>query len=323
MNHTVMRNLHRVPTEVDLVVGIPRSGLLAANMIALYLNLPLTDMEGLREGRLMAKGKRQVRNHASTIFQQARKILIVDDCVSQGTEMNKARQAVKAWGYADRACFATVYSFPERIDTVDLVFETVARPACFQWSCMHTPELRNHCVDIDGILCADPTKEQDDDGPAYEAFLQNAKPLFIPTAEVGWLVTCRLEKYRELTEAWLARHNVRYHHLIMMPAPDKATRDQQNQHAVFKAHHYRKCGASLFIESSPGLARQIADLSHRPVMCLDTGSLVRPPASERFDIQCQRLYWWGRRLRRAPRRLAASFLNTTSPRRNAKLSLRG
>ncbi|WP_287086264.1 hypothetical protein [Mesorhizobium sp.] len=46
-------------------------------------------------------------------------------------------------------------------------------------------------------------KNQVDDGPAYEKFLSEALPLFGPTRKIGWLVTSRLEKYRNHTGAWL------------------------------------------------------------------------------------------------------------------------
>ena len=38
-----------LPGDIDLVVGVPRSGLLAANLLALYRNLPFTDLEGYCE----------------------------------------------------------------------------------------------------------------------------------------------------------------------------------------------------------------------------------------------------------------------------------
>jgi len=37
-------------------------------------------------------------------------------------------------------------------------------------------------------------------------------------------VTCRLEKYREETEAWLDEHGVTYDNLVMMDHPDMEAR---------------------------------------------------------------------------------------------------
>ncbi len=303
MNLAVIRGLRLIPNDVDLVVGIPRSGLLAAGMISLYLNRPLTDLEGLREGRLIGRGKRDLPNHGREIFENARRILVVDDCISTGNEIRRARQMIRDLGLEGRALFAAVYGFADAPPRVaDLIFETIARPMCFQWSCMHTPGLEKQCVDIDGILCVDPCKEEDDDGPRYRRFIEQARPLIVPTREVGWLVTCRREPYRELTERWLERHNIRYRHLMMMDLPHNVGGEQR---AAFKARVYRESGATMMIESSPGLARLIAELSGLPVMCYDTGTLHARPAGEQLELVLQRVGRLVRRARRAPRRLAS------------------
>lgn len=313
MNQVILRNLSRIPADVDLVVGIPRSGLLAANMISLYLNRPLTDLEGLRERRLIGKGKRLMPGHDSDVFTRARRILVVDDCVSQGTEMKRARTLVAEEGFASRATFVTVFCFPEHPRVADLVFQIVPRPMCFQWSFMHTRDLRRYCLDIDGILCADPTKPEDDDGPRYERFIREARPLLVPTIEVGWLVTCRLEKYRALTEEWLTRYGIRYGELIMMDLPSKEARERSGLHAKFKADAYRSTGAILFVESSPGLAARIAEESGLPVMCLTTNRVIGSPTAERYDIARQRILGVIRRLRRAPRKAMSLLLAGCSP----------
>ena len=44
-NNLISKNLDKIPKDIDLIVGVPRSGLFVANLIALYLNLPLTDFD--------------------------------------------------------------------------------------------------------------------------------------------------------------------------------------------------------------------------------------------------------------------------------------
>ena len=309
MNRTIIRRLGLLPDGVDLVVGIPRSGLLAASMISLYLNVPMTELDGLAERRLIGRGKRALPNHDPAVFDRARRILVVDDCVSQGSELMRARRIVERCGLSDKTTFAAVYGFPDRPrGAADLVMEQVPRPMCFLWSCLHAPGLERKCVDIDGILCVNPTSRQDDDGPRYRRFLSQARPLMLPTARVGWLVTCRLEKYRALTEDWLRRHGVVYDHLVMLDLPDLATRRRARIDAEFKAGVYRESGADLFIESCPGLARRIADLSGRPVVCFETATVMGLPASQRIDMIAQRMQYWARRLRRAPRKAARMLL---------------
>lgn len=314
MNRAIMFGLRRIPRDVDLVVGIPRSGLLAANLLSLYLNVPLTDLRGLSERRLLATGKRFVPNNDLSVFDSARKILVVDDCISQGTEIERARKAVDEAGFTEKSTFFCVYGFPEFPDKADIVLEIVPRPMAFQWSCMHSDILSECCVDIDGVLCADAEPDQDDDGSNYLSFLENATPLFIPTTEIGWLVTCRLEKYREHTERWMEKHGIRYRNLVMMDYPDKEAREKDRRHAAYKAEAYLASGAGLFIESDAGLSRVIEEKSGLPVLCIDSGSLRGRRASDVIDVYRDRLRWYGRRLRRAPRKIIRLAANVVTPR---------
>lgn len=306
MNMTILRNLTMIPQDIDLVVGIPRSGLLAANMLALYLNKPITDLDGLLEGRMLSKGKRVVANFDGDIIGSAKKILIFDDCISRGTEINKARQRVEEAGLGDRAIYGCVFSFPENPHLADIVMETIPRPMCFQWSCMYTPELSYSCVDIDGILCHDCPKEQDDDGEGYIKFLENATPLFLPTHEVRWLVTSRLEKYREHTERWLAKHNVPYKELIMLDAANPTERAANGAHWRFKADFYKsQKDAWLFIESDPYSASEISKAAGKPALCPITATMYGIEGSEHVELIKQKSGFSKlvRRIKRAPSKL--------------------
>ncbi len=141
---------------------------------------------------------------------------------------------------------------------------------------MHHGDLSEFCVDIDGVLCVDPTEEENDDGKKYESFLSNAAPLIIPTKRIGNLVTCRLEKYRALTKEWLTRHGVRYDKLYMLDLPNKKARLTADCHAKYKAKIYKDLGAPFFIESSLRQAVDIAKFSGKQVLCMETGEMVTP-----------------------------------------------
>ena len=51
LSDLVRKNLSKIPHDIDLVVGVPRSGMLPATMIALALNKRLTDINSFAEGR--------------------------------------------------------------------------------------------------------------------------------------------------------------------------------------------------------------------------------------------------------------------------------
>ena len=305
MNQAILRNLHRIPDDVSCVAGIPRSGLLAANLIALYLNRPLTHFKGLDDRTLLGKGKRPMKHTADKAFDG--RILVVDDCVSQGTEMKKAREHVKTIGLGDQCFFLSVFSFPEHPEAADLVLEMIPRPMAFQWSIMHTPELAHYCLDIDGLLCHDCPGDCDDDGDRYLDFLKTAKPLFIPTVEVGYLVTARLEKYRKETETWLAENGVQYRELIMMDHATKEAREAAGRTAEWKAEVYQRTGAKLFIESCPGMAERIEKASGKPAVSMVSDRMVGNPQYDRAAIAMGKLAYQARRVRRLPRKLGRSL----------------
>ena len=302
----VREGLHRVPRDVDLVVGVPRSGLLAATIVALWLDLPLTDLEGFAEGRLLAVGTTRRRGAHDVDVAQVRHALVVDDSVLEGRALRAARARVAEARPGTRTTFAAVYGV-RRAPDADLVLHVVPRPRVFEWNLMHHPVMERSCVDIDGVLCADPTPQQNDDGPAYREFLATARPLARPTRTIAALVTSRLERYRPETEAWLAAQGVAYRELVMLDLPDAATRRAQGAHGAFKAEVYRAHDAELFVESECRQAQQIAQRSGKDVLCLEGHEMHRPGALSPAAVAQQLHHARGaRRTWRRTRRRVAS-----------------
>ncbi len=320
MNRTIVQNLSSVPASIDLVAGVPRSGLLAATLVSLHLNLPLTDIEGLCEGRRFETGKRPLRGDSSSRMNADEPhVLVVDDCISKGTELAKVKERLANAGIAGRMTYLVVYAFPDRPEAADIVLEVVPRPMVFEWSFIHSAMLQHACVDIDGVLCVDPTAEEDDDGARYRTFLEAAQPLMVPTVFVGALVTARLEKYRPETEAWLAKHGVQYGQLLMMDYPTPEAR--QGKQAKFKAEAFRATGASVFVESDARLANEIAQLSGKPAIAFGTNELYKPSLIGRLRIRWQWLAanhghtLWYRLFFRAPRKVFRSLFSLVRRRR--------
>ncbi|PTE10615.1 phosphoribosyltransferase [Mesorhizobium helmanticense] len=278
MNDAIVRNLHRLPRDIDLVVGVPRSGILAATLVSLTANIPMTDLDSFLAGKIYTSGVTKRRAALDRKASEMRKVLVIDDSVSGGAAMRDARSRIEAAGIKADFTYAAVFGLVPQYEETDLVFEVVPHPRMFQWNFMHHKFLAQSCVDIDGVLCLDPTEAENDDGPAYEKFLSEALPLHGPTRKIGWLVTSRLEKYRKLTEAWLAKHDIQYDHLIMLDLPSKAERQRLGVHGSFKADFYRKSDAILFIESEHEQALKIARLSGKPVLCVETHLVNYPDA---------------------------------------------
>lgn len=151
----------------------------------------------------------------------------------------------------------------------------------FEWNYLHHKLLENACFDIDGVLCNDPTPEQNDDGKKYIEFIRNAPLRVTPTFKIGYLVTSRLEKYRKDTEYWLKKNNIQYEHLIMMQFKTKEERIKSGSHGKFKGENYKKFeNTNLFVESELHQAVEFAEISGKVVFCTENQSVIYIPKDE-------------------------------------------
>ena len=285
MNYRSLNDLSRlstecaskIPNDVELIVGIPRSGMLVASIIALKQNLPLTDLYSFLRNDDLKKGNTRTYKHAELVKpRDAKKILLVDDSISSAKSMRAADEQVRAV-YGGQVLTMAVFAERHNRHHVDMYLELVEQPRVFEWNIMHHPFLAQACLDIDGVLCVDPTNEENDDGPNYREFLSCTRPLFIPSVKVAHLVTSRLEKYRAETEEWLQRNGVQYGTLHMLDLPTAEERRRLNIHHKFKAEVYAKQPLTrLFVESEVRQAVEIMKLSRKPVCCIETNEMYVP-----------------------------------------------
>ena len=303
-----MEWLRGLPSDLELIVGIPRSGLLAASLLALHLNLPMTDVEGLIEGRVLQPGPRYAAGVAG-LLDKPTNVLVVDDSVLFGSQIQAVKERIGAAGLPHTVRYAALYPAPGSEHHVDFFFEIVEAPRCFEWNLMHHPwVLSKTCMDIDGVLCRDPTDAENDDGPEYQRFLLRADRRYLPSVPVRWLVTSRLEKYRAPTEDWLAANGVEYGELLMMDYPDMAARRAANAYASFKAEIYKK-GAILSSKARRCAQEEIARLSGKSVFCAETRRWSIPPllslgrAARRNSCETMSERGWARLLARCWRRV--------------------
>lgn len=274
LNQLIVQNLSRIPHDIDVVVGVPRSGLIVANMIACYLNKPLTDVSGVIAGKLFEAGSSKNKSDWVRDFSTVKKILVVEDSAASGASINQVKKRLSLVN-VEKIYLAAIVE-PRAINTVDLFFAVVPQPRMFEWNYMHHDYLRYCCLDFDGVLCADPTPEQNDDSENYRQFILNATPKFIPSRPIGWIVTSRLEKYVEETQFWLSKHNIICGALVMLNLESAEQRRALGVHAKFKAQVYSAIKeAVLFIESDPRQAQEIARLTRKEVLCVENSMIYR------------------------------------------------
>lgn len=273
LSDDIRNNINKISSyDFDLIVGVPRSGMVPAYIIASMLNKNCTDIVSLAENHTLKKGRTRVIKPDLNLPSDAKKILLVDDSILTGgslkSELEKLSTDIK-----DKIVTLAIYSsLPYRND-IDLFFEYVPLPRVFEWNMYHHSIIGESCVDIDGVLCLDPTEKENDDGEKYCSFLLNAKPLILPSGTIHTLITNRLEKYRPETEIWLHKYNIEYQNLVMLDLPSKKERQRQEIHAKHKAEYYSKSDLSFFIESSQNQAEAICMLSKKPVFCVEVNKL--------------------------------------------------
>lgn len=275
MANDIRRNAWKVPADVDIIVGVPRSGLLAALMLGEVLNKPVIDLDGFVAGREPQAGSR-----SKLMRHDKRCALILDDTVYSGGSMKRAREkAQTAAGFA-KMYFGCVYAEGrDACKLVDVFFVNNYNPHeeiwhLYEWNILHHgSRLSSRCMfDIDGVLCKEPPDERFLD--KYLEYIANAVPMVIPTTEIGALVSFRLEQYRDITEQWLKKQGVMYGALHLCPARNYHDRSMYFTSSAYKAGIYRDAKwALLFIESDRKQAQEIARLAGKQVFCYEGGKM--------------------------------------------------
>lgn len=280
MARLISSNLGRLPANLDGVVGIPRSGMLAADMIALHLSLPVMTLADVCERRPIAVGQRMHMDEQlrKEFLLRPRRLLVVDDSCGTGGTMKTVQRMLSELPIKHNCKRMVAYANKQGMKWVDIWLEQLEKPRFFEWNWMSNIILRESCIDIDGVLCRDPRQEENDEATGgaqrYHHFLTSVPRLRKLRQPLGTLVTCRLEKWRDVTEAWLTTHGIQYQKLVMMQF--KTVRERKAfGHAKYKAQEYKRAKAKLFVESGLKQAMNIHKLTRKPVLCTETMDLFK------------------------------------------------
>lgn len=263
--------MQMVPTDISAVVAVARSGLLAGWTIANHLHVPLyTYSDDVGVASLGAGFRMSDRPTAPLA-----KLLVVDDTVHSGRQMQRAVAAVRREFPGSHVLSAAVYAHPRSRHVVDFCVAQLSGHHYLEWNWQNAGHGEKCAYDFDGILCEDCPPDDNDAGSRYLRFLQTAKPLYLPRrAVVPLIVTGRHERWRAETVAWLDRHGVQFERLVMR---DFEATDWIEDVSRFKASHYTASDCKLFAESESDQAKRIAQLSGRPVLCPVLGRVLKVP----------------------------------------------
>ncbi|MGD9712796.1 MAG: hypothetical protein AB7V46_12085 [Thermomicrobiales bacterium] len=248
-----------LPPEISAIIGVARSGMLPASVLATSLHLPLFALDQER-GIVRSVG------HGWRFRQyEARKgpVLVIDDTTGSGRSLRMTRQALvrcqSCRTSENEKILASVYCNPDSPLKPDLWSVDLHLPHLLEWNFMNSIVTSVAAFDFDGILCHD-----------AESGGEPGTPLYLPRREPVHIITGRRERHRAVTLAWLKKWHVSVASLTMM------ANDDQREIAEYKAEavklfaataHERPFGEAMYVESCPKQARRIAELSGVMVVC--------------------------------------------------------
>ncbi len=253
------------PVNCSGVVGVPRSGMLPASVIAMHLHLPLGEIDAAGKVRWLAHGTRG----GSGLARQAGPILVVDDTIYAGGATRRARQQLAG----TPAVFAAIYARPEAAAVADLYARPLPGPHLLEWNYPNNgnvgglvcdPATYGHATatDLDGVLVHDDLSG----GPIGTPYLA---PRLFP---VSLIVTGRNERHRAATEAHLRQLGIRWKRLEMLP--DHVPLNTETA-AAHKARVFAASPHGYFLESCPDQARLIHAQAGKPVICPRAGKVFQ------------------------------------------------
>lgn len=235
------------------IVGIPRSGLIPAAYVAEALDLPLYSLAQHKSSNTnkVILLKRSSGNNASV-----GKLLFLDDTSSSGRSSENLKKSFP------NHIISSVFSTSKALPNLDYCGKILDGPHILSWNFFNSHHIKNTAFDLDGVFCPNVPLDVCKDDDKYTNYLANVQSYHYRMPKVvkaKAVITGRLEKYRNLTEAWLKKNDVNYDKLIMFPNELRAERDKNHQQIVgrYKAENIKLLNANFFVESEMSEAKVI------------------------------------------------------------------
>jgi len=258
----------QLPANLTAIVGVARSGMLPASLLATALHLPLYALDQERGiVRDIGHGWRlndRRKGHGTA--------LVIDDTTGSGRSLRMTQRALgRCSGCPFRmseVITASVYCNPESNLKPDLWSVELHLPHLLEWNFANSIVTTVSAFDMDGVICHD-----------AESGGEPGTPLYLPRREPVHIITGRRERHRAATLAWLQHWNVRVASLTMKLL------DDQREFAEYKAEHVKRFAATaherpfgppMYVESCSRQARRIAELSDVMTVCPATGEVYGP-----------------------------------------------
>lgn len=116
----IRENLTKIPRDICGVVGVPRSGMLPATIIAEYLNVPMFDLHSLVE---IGHGGRPLKRTTGN------KLLVVDDTCFHGNSLTVTKRVLRDQEGYDFIFMAVYLEGPCDRDNPDIYLRDIREEA--------------------------------------------------------------------------------------------------------------------------------------------------------------------------------------------------
>jgi hypoxanthine phosphoribosyltransferase len=242
----------QLPSNIAGLVGVARSGVLPATLLAMHRHLPLWILRETQEDIVDAGHGWRLRQHTKC----AGPLLVVDDTVMTGASLRHVQKVISK--YPEQTFQqAVIYKNPAAGVKVDYWGKDLPSPHFLEWNLFNSVHLDATAFDFDGVLCTDGAP----------------MPNYLPRkGAIPLIVTGRPERDRARSFAWLSHWGIKVQRLIMWPG-SIADRDKPGAISAYKAQHFVESGLAYFVESCPIQAREIAAIAHKPVICPAAGKV--------------------------------------------------
>jgi hypoxanthine phosphoribosyltransferase len=264
-----------LPTDIDIVVGSARSGMLPATTLACHYHRPLYSVDDAHMS-YVGNGWRL----KDFQLENPQKILLIEDTVYNGNTIDKCTNVIQN-KYPNAQILKTViYCHTRSLDHVNYYVAELNGNHYLEWNLFNSAMVQHAMIDFDGILCQDAKKEDDDDGEKYANFIKNAIPKnFVRRVPIRHIVTARMEKYRSETLYWLDKHGMKVEKLTMGNWEKLKHRTVQKV-IDLKASEYLDSPLDIFVESCPYQAEEIFRITQKNVLCPEIGYVLSNNKSE-------------------------------------------
>lgn len=246
----------------DAVIGIARSGLIPASVIACHFNLPLFSFN-TRDKKLqyLSGGLRAPENP------KIKRPLVVEDSYAHGYSASLIQSL--RFEFPD-AFIVTIFSSTFQPEGIDAFAYFYPLPHFFEWCFMNTGYSANLVVDFDGILCHEYEKINYSE-EEFNEYIKNAAPLYLPRRFPVIILTARHSGNIGNSLLWLDKNNVKFLELHFWNGDPDARWKTPSTIAEWKAQKLRSIAArrhvNFYVESSPNIAQNVAYLTGIPTIC--------------------------------------------------------